>query len=272
MESNQHAHLRAMAGIAGRANAAISRSKAIAAYHANPNVCKECSTPILVRDGEKITRVRQKVYCTRTCAAHRNNKAFPKRQHEGRCKTCRTAVKAAWAYCEICRSERPKPKPRGSAKMGAQRVRRKGTPTRPNICPTCSLAFTGCRRYCSTQCRPNNTAIATARRAVFIEAWKAGDIDGGKCDYQVSRCIRIYLFQKHDSKCSQCGWSERNPLTGRVPLHVDHIDGDWRNHREENLRLICPNCHSLTPTYGSLNKGRGRPYRKATIQNTIPLR
>ncbi|MFJ4864976.1 MULTISPECIES: HNH endonuclease [unclassified Streptomyces] len=57
--------------------------------------------------------------------------------------------------------------------------------------------------------------------------------------------------------CRLCGveavWQGR-PL----PLEVDHIDGDWRNNRPENLRLLCPNCHSATDTYRGRAKGRRR--------------
>ncbi|WP_369778667.1 HNH endonuclease signature motif containing protein [Streptomyces sp. R33] len=43
-----------------------------------------------------------------------------------------------------------------------------------------------------------------------------------------------------------------------LPLEVDHVDGDWRNNLPENLRLLCPNCHSTTDTYRGRAKGRRR--------------
>ncbi|MEU3005787.1 HNH endonuclease signature motif containing protein [Streptomyces sp. NPDC007020] len=56
-------------------------------------------------------------------------------------------------------------------------------------------------------------------------------------------------------RCSLCGtgrmWRDR-PL----PLEVDHIDGNWRNNRPQNLQLLCPNCHSTTDTYRGRGKGR----------------
>jgi hypothetical protein len=57
------------------------------------------------------------------------------------------------------------------------------------------------------------------------------------------------------AQCAMCG---TEPLwRGRpLPLEVDHIDGDWRNNRIENLRLLCPNCHSATDTYRGRAKGR----------------
>ncbi|MGW4228708.1 HNH endonuclease signature motif containing protein [Streptomyces sp. NPDC004980] len=55
--------------------------------------------------------------------------------------------------------------------------------------------------------------------------------------------------------CARCGtgsvWRGR-PL----PLEVDHIDGNWRNNQPQNLRLLCPNCHSTTETYRGRGKGR----------------
>jgi hypothetical protein len=58
-------------------------------------------------------------------------------------------------------------------------------------------------------------------------------------------------------RCSLCGMAavwRGHPL----PLEVDHIDGDWRDNRIENLRFLCPNCHSTTDNYRGHGKGRGR--------------
>jgi hypothetical protein len=48
-------------------------------------------------------------------------------------------------------------------------------------------------------------------------------------------------------KCQNCGISEW--CGEKIKLEVDHIDGDKFNNNIENLRLLCPNCHCLTPTW-----------------------
>lgn len=57
---------------------------------------------------------------------------------------------------------------------------------------------------------------------------------------------------------------EVNKFTGKVPLKIHHKDGNYLNNAEENLMLLCPNCHSLTETYKSHNKN-GRKDRKKYI-------
>ena len=95
----------------------------------------------------------------------------------------------------------------------------------------------------------------------YIKRWKDGK-EHGMRGYTVSGFIRRYMFIKYDNKCCKCGWSERNIKTNNIPLQINHIDGIHKNNKEENLELICPNCHSLTDTYGALNNGKGRMKRR----------
>lgn len=54
--------------------------------------------------------------------------------------------------------------------------------------------------------------------------------------------------------CSHCGLTEWRGKP--ISLHIDHINGVRDDHRLENLRMLCPNCHSQTPTYGGRNVKR----------------
>lgn len=53
-------------------------------------------------------------------------------------------------------------------------------------------------------------------------------------------------------RCEECGWAEKTE-DGRIPLELDHINGDASDNRLENLRVLCPNCHSLKPTHRGRN-------------------
>jgi len=55
--------------------------------------------------------------------------------------------------------------------------------------------------------------------------------------------------------CELCNWAARAP-DGRVPVELDHINGDKSDNRIENLRILCPNCHALQPTHRGLNQKR----------------
>ena len=54
------------------------------------------------------------------------------------------------------------------------------------------------------------------------------------------------------NKCEVCGISNWNGK--EISMQLDHIDGDSHNHLLDNLRMICPNCHSQTETYCGKNK------------------
>lgn len=95
----------------------------------------------------------------------------------------------------------------------------------------------------------------------YIKRWKNGEENGKKGEYSISNHIRRYLYEKYENKCSLCGWNKINQYTNKIPLEIEHIDGDYNNNKEENLILICPNCHSLTKTYKGANKGKGRKNR-----------
>lgn len=49
-------------------------------------------------------------------------------------------------------------------------------------------------------------------------------------------------------ECEEYGWNKKS-VDGRIPLELDHINGDHTDNRLENLRILCPNCHSLKPTH-----------------------
>lgn len=111
-------------------------------------------------------------------------------------------------------------------------------------------------KYCSNNCQ------LEYQHKAYILNWKSGKITGLSSIGLVSRYIKNYLRDKYGNKCCICGWAEINLITKQVPLVADHIDGNWRNNTEDNLRLICPNCDSLSSTYAGLNKGNGRSNRR----------
>lgn len=102
--------------------------------------------------------------------------------------------------------------------------------------------------YCSQSC------FNLARRQEKINKWLSGDFNGSSESGNLSITIRNYLLEKMNYKCELCGWGEVNPTTNKVPLEIHHIDGDYKNNRPENLQVLCPNCHSLTPNFKALNK------------------
>jgi 5-methylcytosine-specific restriction endonuclease McrA len=128
-----------------------------------------------------------------------------------------------------------------------------------NSCKACGLKLHDrVAVYCSNKCQSDQ------RYADFLIEWKAGRTDGtrGISTKNISGHISRYLYELYGTACTLCGWKIKHPSTGKVPLEIDHIDGNSDNNAETNLRLICPNCHALTENYKNHNNGNGRIGRR----------
>ncbi|MEI6042441.1 MAG: HNH endonuclease [bacterium] len=66
---------------------------------------------------------------------------------------------------------------------------------------------------------------------------------------------RLFKEGLKEKKCEICGWN-KTTAEGRLPLELDHINGDNMDNRISNLQILCPNCHSLQPTHRGLNKNK----------------
>src|SRR6185369_7563595 len=112
-------------------------------------------------------------------------------------------------------------------------------------------------KFCSNKCQIDY------RHNQYLSLWKKGEVNGSKgiVAKGISGHIKHFLLKKFLNKCSICRWDKKHPVTNVIPLEIDHIDGDSENNSEDNLRLLCPNCHALTPFYKNLNKGKGRKWR-----------
>lgn len=114
-------------------------------------------------------------------------------------------------------------------------------------CPQCGISVRK-KRCCSQKCWQQ-------------QRWKRtrDEIERtGTCEKP--RVARKFLSEKYGCECSICGinnW-QNEPLS----LSVDHSDGDPTNNNILNLRLLCPNCHSQTPSYTGRNRGKGRVARR----------
>ena len=124
-----------------------------------------------------------------------------------------------------------------------------------NQCINCGKEIVKRNKFCSIKCQKEYELKE------YIDRWKAGKEDGLRGRYQLSLYIRTYLLKKYDYKCCRCGWGEVNQYTGNVPLEIEHIDGNFLNNKEDNLIVLCPNCHSLTSTYKGANLNYGRKER-----------
>lgn len=120
-------------------------------------------------------------------------------------------------------------------------------------CKTCSkeilLEKSLNRIYCSRKCHRD---FEYNER---VEQWKSGLLSGcsGKAK-SIRNWLRKYLFDSRGAKCQKCGWNECHPIDGKPLVEINHIDGNAENNNEDNLEILCPNCHSMTHNFRARNK------------------
>lgn len=106
------------------------------------------------------------------------------------------------------------------------------------------------QKFCSSKCAANFKTFEIFKK-----------IENGNTTLYYKN-YKNYLIYKHGEKCMKCGWNEKNPYSGKIPIELEHKDGNSENNSLDNLELLCPNCHSLTKTYKALNIGNGRHIRR----------
>ena len=86
------------------------------------------------------------------------------------------------------------------------------------------------------------------------DKYALSDILSGKYPHYSSHKLKLRLIKEgiKEDKCEICGIVEWNDEW--ISMHLDHIDGNHYNHSLENLRVLCPNCHSQTETYAGKKK------------------
>jgi hypothetical protein len=89
----------------------------------------------------------------------------------------------------------------------------------------------------------------TCHKQIPLEEILAGNHGHYPTGKLKKRLIKEKILEYKCAECSRSKWRGKT-----ISLHLDHINGTPTDHRLENLRFMCPNCHSQTDTYCGKNK------------------
>ena len=126
-------------------------------------------------------------------------------------------------------------------------------------CLYCGESIPNRNVYCDNKCQGMH------KREKIFKLLEEGKFDQFNRMDVIDVNTRRYLIHKHGSKCMKCGWDHVNPFTNRIPVQLNHIDGNPENHNLKNCELLCPSCHSLTEFFGSRGGGRKERYKDAGL-------
>jgi hypothetical protein len=123
-------------------------------------------------------------------------------------------------------------------------------------CLYCGKKLVGSKRkYCNNKCQQE---LEWEKRKSEIDKYGVFPCDSQSGETS-RRIVRKYLIEKFGNKCSICGMIEW--MGQEIPLVVDHIDGNSKNHSKENFRMVCGNCNMQLPTFAGKNKNGTRSWR-----------
>lgn len=154
-----------------------------------------------------------------------------------KCGHCESILDYASRYKKFC-----------NASCSASHNNTKRLSVSTNTCSHCKKTIGKNSKYCSVRCQKDFESTETVRR------WLAGESITGLS------AVRRHIKEKQDGQCAECGIADWNGKD--ITLELEHKDGNSENNSPENLCLLCPNCHSQTPTYKAKNKGNGRYSRR----------
>ena len=111
--------------------------------------------------------------------------------------------------------------------------------------------------------KKNQSGIGISKPILDDRKINLEDILSGKHPQYQSNKLRLRLLKEgiKEHKCETCGIIDWLGIP--APLELDHIDGNRHNHKLDNIRLLCPNCHAQTDTY------RGKNTRNASVTELV---